>query len=340
VTEIFAEVFGLDSVDANDDFFDLGGDSLIAEMFAMRLRERTGYDFSLSSLFEHGSPRAIAELLLIPPGESVAWSLAEDDRPPIFLIHGRSGISFPRTDFLPSLAEDQKLHMFELPGLRGGRCYDYVEDIAAVYVAQLLDKYPRGPILLAAFCAGGLIALEMAAQLAGKGRPIHHLVLLDPPMRSLGRAGAHLQWPLPRKWIRTLLEGLLPVPLVRRLRELRYRRLLARRMLEDPLNRAKWAELPFATIPRAKLSAACSVYWPKPYRGPVTVLSSEEPTTAYRAESNLAKLLPQSRVEFIAKAHSDIANPGVGRAMQTAFDAALDRDGTMASHDRKVPIAG
>jgi thioesterase domain-containing protein len=257
------------------------------------------------------------------------------------MVHGRTGIAFPRADFLQSLAEGQKLRMFELPGLRGGRSYDTIEDIAGVYVAQLLDEYPRGPILLASFCAGGLIALEMADQLAKMGRPIHHLVLLDPPTHagSLGRAGASALLPPPRKWMNAVMESLLPASVVRRRRELKYRELLTQKMLADPVQRAEWADLPFSTIPRARLSAAYSLYRPKPYRGSVTLLSSRAHDSAFQAGSNLAKLLPQLRVELVAKTHSDIDNPDVGRAMQKAFDAALGREGTRASYDRQSSIA-
>ena len=314
-------------------FFDLGGNSLIAEVFAMRVRERTGYDLSLSSLFENGSPRAIAEFLGAPSGQIARTLKQGGGRPSIFMVHGRSGISFPRPDFVQSLAAGQQLRMFELPGLRGGRCYDSVEDIAAVYVAQLQDEYPRGPILLAAFCAGGLIALEMDAQFARLGRPIHHLVLLDPPMHagSMGRGGAHTLWLPPRKWLEALLESVLPASLVRRQRELRYRGLIVGKMLVVPVQRARWADFPFSTIPRAKLSAAYSVYRPKPYHGAVTIFSSEEPDSAFQAGSKLANLLPRSRVELISQTHSDIDDPAVGRAMQLAFDVATGRDRTKPS---------
>src|SRR5262245_58836667 len=97
------------------------------------------------------------------------------------MIHGRDGLTFPSAEFRRALADGQTLYMFELPGIRGnGHCYDRIEDIASVYVAQLEQNYKSGPIFVASFCMGALIALEMAAQLEKKGRPIHQLVLLDP----------------------------------------------------------------------------------------------------------------------------------------------------------------
>jgi hypothetical protein len=176
----------------------------------------------------------------------------------------------------------------------------------------------------------------MADQLAKRERPIHHLVLLDPPTHggSLGRAGALGLLPPPRKWMDAVIESLLPATVVRRRRESKYRKLLTRKMLNDPRQRAEWAHLPFSTVPRARLSAAYSVYRPKPYRGSVTLLSSQAQDSAFQAGSNLAKLLPQLCIELVANTHSDIDNPEVGRAMQRAFDAALGLEGSGGRSDR------
>ena len=60
IAEIFAEVFGLDRVGVNDEFFPLGGDSLIAEALRLRLAESLRREFSLAFLLENDSPRKIA----------------------------------------------------------------------------------------------------------------------------------------------------------------------------------------------------------------------------------------------------------------------------------------
>ena len=193
ITKIFADVFGIDQVGANDDFFDIGGDSLVAETISMEILQRTGCEFPMSSLLDYGSPRRIAAALRrSEPGKDAAKApiVAEaKTRPPIFVVHGRRGYTMPTPQFLQALAEGQKLRMFELPGIRGGQSYDRIEDIADAYIGQLTAEYPEGPILLASFCAGGLIALEMAARLAEKGRPVKHLVLIDPPIRKNGTLG-------------------------------------------------------------------------------------------------------------------------------------------------------
>ena len=326
VANLFAEVFKLDRVGVNDDFFDLGGDSLIAEIFSMRMRELTGHEFKVSALVEHGSPRQIAALVRQAGEVRGAPRAAAPVRPPIFVVHGRQGLTFPKPEFFRSLAEGQKLHIFELPGLHGGHCYTRIEDIAAVYVAQLTEAHPKGPVLLAAFCAGGLIALEMAAQLAATGRPVCQLVLLDPPIRrgslGVGRLEDRDRWTLFER-VKSRVEMALPAVLMRPLLEARYRRFLARTSAADP----KWSKFPLSPKARAKLFMAFVYYRPQRYDGPVTILSSTARPRAYNAGFNLQTLLPQVRIEPVTKIHRHIIGAEAARAMQQVFDAALNADG-------------
>jgi thioesterase domain-containing protein len=329
VASLFAEVFKLDRVGVNDDFFDLGGDSLIAEVFSMRMREMTGREFKVSSLVENGSPRQIAALLRRQAGEvRLTPRATEPLRPPIFVVHGRQGLTFPKPEFFRSLAEGQKLHIFELPGLQGGHCYHRIEDIAAVYVAQLQEAYPEGPVLLAAFCAGGMIALEMAAQLAAMGRPICQLVLLDPPIRKgslgVGRIEDRERWTVFER-VKSRLELALPAFLMRPFLEVRYRRFLTRTIGADP----KWSKLPHSAKARAKLFMAFVYYRPRRHEGPVTILSSTKRARAFRAGFKLRNLLPHVRIEPVTKVHRDIIGAESARAMQQVFDAALKTESSV-----------
>jgi hypothetical protein len=63
IAGVFVEVFELDRIGAADEFFDVGGDSLLGEVLSERITQRTGQDFQISDLFEHGSPREIAKFL-------------------------------------------------------------------------------------------------------------------------------------------------------------------------------------------------------------------------------------------------------------------------------------
>src|SRR6476660_8191454 len=63
IAKLFAEVLGLDHVGADDDFSQLGGDSLLGEALSMRISEVTEFDFEIPLLVEPRAPRRIIALL-------------------------------------------------------------------------------------------------------------------------------------------------------------------------------------------------------------------------------------------------------------------------------------
>src|SRR4249919_619626 len=79
IARVFAEVFELDRIGAADKFFDVGGDSLLGEVLSEQISQRTGQDFKISDLFEHGSPREIARFL---SGKSAQPAMGAGGRPP------------------------------------------------------------------------------------------------------------------------------------------------------------------------------------------------------------------------------------------------------------------
>jgi thioesterase domain-containing protein/acyl carrier protein len=352
IAEVFAQALRLEKVGANDDFFDLGGDSLVAEIISMNISERTGRIFQLSALVEYGSPRKIAALLGDISNKTIGPTYATQEviRPPIFIVHGREGFTLLKPTFRKALADDQTLFMFELPGIRGGQCSERIEDIAAIYVRQLVEKHPHGPILLAAFCMGSVIALEMAAQLAKMGRPVHQLVLIDPSLpltKSWLRVSLDPSHPISKAFLRHLPRSLFPVwkawlrYVPRFLHELRFRRLLERERREGL---DEYSELRLSINAQAKLRAAYLRYEPRTYHGPVTILlSSLSRATVYpnaevwadlipqrrrrvspSTEARVTHLLPQQRVHVFEGEHQGIGGSvTVARLLQSIFDAAL-----------------
>ncbi len=319
MVQIFADVFGIDQVGANDDFFDIGGDSIVAETISMEILQRAGCEFPMSSLLDFSSPRTIAAALQkSEPGKDAvkATISATNIRPPIFVVHGRRGYTMPEQQFLQALAEGQRLRMFELPGIRGGQSHDRIEDIAEAYIGQLTAEFPEGPVFLASFCAGGLIALEMAARLAQRGRPVKHLILVDPPIRkngTLGFGASPLHLDLLHRTKRGLLR-LLPRPLRLRYYDLKWNKNL----------RAKNSGVGLSTTAQAKLYAAFADFYPPRYDGRVTILASTRRLPRMKDESHAAQVLPNRTMHLVFDEHQDVTNdPRAAALMQAAFDAAI-----------------
>jgi amino acid adenylation domain-containing protein len=187
--ELWKEIFLIDQVGIDDNFFDLGGDSLIASVLFVEIDRRFGRLYPLSLLIEKNTIRKLAEVLR-DPGTGITRSLvaikAEGERPPLFIIPGGYG----DTLYLRKLAEyihpDQPLYGIQSAGLGKSRQYlPRVEEIAAQYLIEIAEVQPHGPYLLGGHSFGGYVALEMARLLIKREEQVALLVMIDtyPPGR-------------------------------------------------------------------------------------------------------------------------------------------------------------
>lgn len=165
-----------------DDFFDMGGYSLLSVRLLCHIEESFGVDLALADLLQHSSLEAMAAIIdnhddaagdvtlfpLQPRGEGTpliwldAGSLMRgvhrqvDHRCPVY------GLNISKTDEQRLLAGS-----FDLAAL------------AAVIVGHIDRLLPDGPVLLGGWCRWGIVAWEVAQQLRHAGRDVRLLVLLD-----------------------------------------------------------------------------------------------------------------------------------------------------------------
>lgn len=196
VARVFGQLLELDLVGRDDDFFLLGGDSLMGVELQTRLREAFGVH--VGNLHEDATVARIAanirrDISLPAAGirrMPVLLPLWRDGTaPPLFLVHGRHGQAFVSPHFMRLLGNDQPVWAFQARGLDG--LHDphlTVEDMAAEYLGEMRKQRPSGPYFLGALCAGAYIAAVMARSLRDAGETVLPLLLLDPP-NSLPQGG-------------------------------------------------------------------------------------------------------------------------------------------------------
>ncbi|MFJ7151874.1 amino acid adenylation domain-containing protein [Streptomyces sp. NPDC100445] len=191
LAEVFCEVLGLAGVDADGDFFALGGDSLRSVEVVGRAA-KAGLTLALSDVFAHRTPAALAAaatgataaaaprapatvpLLAIRPRGSAA---------PLFCVHGGVGFGLPFAELAAHLDPDRPVYALQSDGVAAepgtwDRPAD-VPSLAAVYVERLRQVRPHGPYHLLGWSFGGLVAHEMAVQLQAAGERVAFLGVLD-----------------------------------------------------------------------------------------------------------------------------------------------------------------
>jgi acyl-CoA synthetase (AMP-forming)/AMP-acid ligase II/thioesterase domain-containing protein/acyl carrier protein len=187
LASIWADVLQLERVEVGDNFFQLGGDSIQAAVVVSRVADTLGARLPLRSVFEHPTVRRLAVLV---EGASRATEGPLDALVPV----QRGGVHTPffaggsnplYRDLAEHLGPDQPFFSLDVYTLqeerlrRGLAPLARLEDIAAYFVDRLRALQSSGPYLIGGACEGGVVAFEVAQQLARAGQEIGLLLIWE-----------------------------------------------------------------------------------------------------------------------------------------------------------------
>jgi len=181
---LWERILDVQPVGLRDNFFDLGGNSLMAVRLFSELRKLTGRSLALSTLFQAPTVEKLAEILRadLPPNRwsSLVLIRAEGSRPPFFCVHAAGGNLLIYHDLIKRLGDDQPFYGLQSQGLDGEQPFlTRIEDMAALYISEIRKVQPSGPYYLGGFCMGGNIALEIAQQLQAQGERIALVAFME-----------------------------------------------------------------------------------------------------------------------------------------------------------------
>jgi amino acid adenylation domain-containing protein len=183
ISRIFSNALGINDISVQDDFFDMGGNSLLAVKIMASIERQTGKRLPLATLFNHTTIEKLAAK--ITSDEKEKWETlvpirSTGHKTPLYIIHG-GGLNIILFKSLSiQLTDDQPIYAFQALGLnRPASIPDTLEEIAKIYVNELLQVNPDGPYHLAGYSMGGFIAWEMARQLKDIGKTVKSLSILD-----------------------------------------------------------------------------------------------------------------------------------------------------------------
>ncbi|MEU9237272.1 amino acid adenylation domain-containing protein [Streptomyces subrutilus] len=168
-----------------DNFFELGGDSLRAVRLMSVLRRETGVELPVSALFGAPTVRALAQRLRAAR-ESAREDLGRPvvvpvrttgDAVPLVFAHPVGGDVLCYSELARALGEDQPFYALQSP-CHDGRAPGFGE-LVSTYAQAVLDEVPGRRYRLGGWSMGGVLALELARELTGRGCTVDLVVGVD-----------------------------------------------------------------------------------------------------------------------------------------------------------------
>jgi amino acid adenylation domain-containing protein len=171
---IWRDLLDVRHVTSNDDFFALGGHSLLTVRLAFQIEKEFNTRVTILALFEAATLSRMAALIRDPESITVAATAPVDSPlPPMLCI--AAGPLF--RSFADALAPQCQFHSVPTPAQTEGIVT--MEDLASRIVPTVLDSHPHGPVVVAGWSLAGVVAIEVAAQLERAGRQVTSVVLFD-----------------------------------------------------------------------------------------------------------------------------------------------------------------
>ncbi|MEU0544990.1 non-ribosomal peptide synthase/polyketide synthase, partial [Nocardia sp. NPDC005978] len=186
VVEVFSEILEVERVGVDDDFFTLGGTSVVAMRLTSQLRARTGTAVPYRLLFADSTPASLARYLAAPQSE-MGISLgvlsplrSGGHKTPLFCVHPGGGLSWVYGALAGHLDPDRPIYALQDPYIvENGPRLESVDAYAERYVEEILRAFPDTTYHLLGWSLGGKIAHAMAARLQESGHSVGLLALVD-----------------------------------------------------------------------------------------------------------------------------------------------------------------
>ncbi|WP_241195286.1 thioesterase domain-containing protein, partial [Streptomyces sp. ADI93-02] len=181
---LFAEVLDIPRVSAHDDFFALGGHSLLVSRLVRRIRVTFGTSVDLRVVYEAPTAAELACRLETGNGSSeldVLLPLRESgDGAPLFCLPPGIGIGWSYIGLTQHIGIAHPLYAIQSRGIsepdaQPAEMRAFVDDC----IAQMRRVQPTGPYHLMGWSFGGVAAHAVAEELQRRGEEVGLLAMLD-----------------------------------------------------------------------------------------------------------------------------------------------------------------
>ena len=297
VAQIWAKIMEVPNIGVTDDFFEIGGTSIMAARLVLMLEKELGVRLDLSSILVAPTVEQLTQKIRAARQSEPSQVIPlrpSGSKVPLFCVHGGGGHVLHYRELTTLLDADQPVYGLQAPDLDGAQRTTTVEQLAAHYLADVRRIQKHGPYQFCGLSFGGLVAYEMANQLVAAGEEVGLIALFDtgnpayyrnlPPERSVAFRSTYLRDRL-RKYARNLMWGRISIAVHDLRRLIGSRTSIAAWKMVRRLFQAIGRPIP--RIVRSNFIMFLLIgrgYVPKPYPGVIHLFRAEARTAEYLAD--------------------------------------------------------
>ena len=185
LAKIWADVLGLKSVGVTDNFFEMGGHSLLAVSLFQKIEANLGKKLPFLTLFQCPTVAEMAQSFNQLAEDSewnslVTMQSGNSEKTPFFYMHGLGGGVVDYGELTRLVGEDQPAYGILAQGVDGkSEPHKTIEAMAQNYIDIIRNVQPTGPYLLGGYCYGGVVAFEVARQFEAAGESVEFVAIFE-----------------------------------------------------------------------------------------------------------------------------------------------------------------
>ncbi|WP_374237936.1 AMP-binding protein [Gordonia sp. 'Campus'] len=185
--QFWCDILGLETIGRNEDFVELGGDSLAAAKMLAEIQHHLQLDVNTATLAESPTIASFAQSIESAAKERARSStgatlipLRKGTGTPLFLIAGAGSLATSLTPIVRALATDRPVYGIQSRGVeKRARADHSVRAAARRAITDIRSVQPHGPYQIGGYSLGGFVAMEVAAQLTAAGEQCGPVIVLD-----------------------------------------------------------------------------------------------------------------------------------------------------------------
>jgi len=192
---IWKKLLTIEHVNIYDDFFSLGGNSILGMKLILEIRQKFNQVLPINSIFKsltieslgilirenitkqiNGDPRITYAACLLPINN------IQNSNNPLFLVHPLVGIATPYmalSDF-----KERPIYGIHNPYFAQNNSFTTLEEMADFYIKAINLVQTEGPYYIGGWSFGGVVALEIASRLVIQSKQVSMVILIDTYIKS------------------------------------------------------------------------------------------------------------------------------------------------------------